>query len=251
MLARSRTPLFAFCLALCTTTASWAAGWETITVEDGIKVTTRDVPNRALPVFQGVGVVKASIYQVLAVISDVPRHCQWRPKCAGVKLIERVGPQELVMWSRNAAPWPVSDRDVVIRAKVTFKLDQRGVIWSTFKRTTHRKAPEIDGVVRVPHIEGFYKLERLDADRTRVTYQVNADPGGWIPKWAAARSSRGLPLNTLKGLRKQSAAMAGKYDAFIARWKAVAEPKPEPPASPNGAADTAPQGDKKPANPAS
>ena len=129
------------------------------------------------------------------------------------------------MWSRNAAPWPVNDRDVVIKAKVRFD-PSKSIFWSTFKRTMHAKMPPIAGVVRVPHIEGFYRLQRVDENTTTVRYRVNADPGGWIPKWLAARSSRGLPRNTIIGLRKQTKKMTGKYGAFVRKWKAVAEPAP-------------------------
>ena len=37
---------------------------------------------------------------------------------------------------------------------------------------------EVDGVVRMPMLKGFYLLEKIDDKRTRVTYQAQADVGG-------------------------------------------------------------------------
>ena len=192
-------------------------GWWPISNKDGIVVTGKDVPGKAMPRFRGVGVIEANWFHVLAVISDVARHCEWRPRCRDAHVIEQVGPKKLVMYTHNPAQWPVSDRDVVLLASVRFALD-KGVIWSDFRNATHSKMPEKDGVVRIPRLRGYYKLRKLGERRTLLTILVNADVGGWVPKWVASRTSRVIPHVTITGLRKQTKRTRGQYKNFLDRW---------------------------------
>ncbi len=194
-----------------------ADGWWPISNKEGIVVTGKDVPGKSMPRFRGVGVIEANWFHVLAVISDVARHCEWRPRCRDAHVIEQVGPKRLVMYTRNPAPWPVSDRDVVLLASVRFQLD-KGVIWSDFRNAKHSKMLEKDGVVRILRLRGYYKLRKLGERRTLLTILVNADVGGWVPKWVASRTSRVIPHVTITGLRKQTKRTRGQYKNFLDRW---------------------------------
>jgi len=215
-------------LVVLTAVGSVAMGnpnpWEFVTVENGVRVTTRDVVGRSFPEFQGEGVVNANAFHIAAVISDVARHCEWRPKCKRARIVHRTGQQELIMYSQSPAPWPVSDRDVLLKASLFFE-SSKNQIRSTFKNVRHPKAPPIDGIVRVPWIRGFYKLKILGPYKTFVTYRVNADPGGLIPAWLAARTSRLLPLKTIMGLRRQVKRPNRQYHTFRKKWDPRQQPK--------------------------
>jgi hypothetical protein len=111
------------------------------------------------------------------------------------------------------------------RAKVNFEKKE---ITIGFKNTNKENFPEIDGVVRIPRIKGFYLLQGIDNERTRVTYQIDADPGGSLPTWLSKLTSQKLPRETLTGLRAQVKKTAGseKYQPQIKAWtKAIAGDK--------------------------
>ena len=63
--------------------------------------------------------------------------------------------------------------------------------------------PAQDGAVRTLKLKGEWILEALENGQTRVTYEVNADPGGLLPAWLVNLGSRKLPLKTLKNMREQ------------------------------------------------
>ena len=46
-------------------------------------------------------------------------------------------------------------------------------------------------------------MEMLGQNSTRVTYQIDSDPGGWLPNWIIKLASKKIPLKTLINLRKQ------------------------------------------------
>lgn len=193
-----------------------AARWKWVTDVDGIRVTMRD-NGRGFPTFRGAGVVNTHIFQVLAVISDVSRHTEWIYHCKSARLLRKIDEENRVVYGRTEAPWPVADRDAVFRSKAIAKVKKREVLvkfWAV-KSSTMSKVP---GVVRMKRLRGHYRLRALSDTRTYVEYQVDADPGGLIPKWLAKIATKRLPLYTLQGLRKQARRTKGWYRKRIRRW---------------------------------
>ena len=191
--------------------------WHQEFTEDGITVSMMMEEGRSLPAFRGVGVVDSNLFEILAVLDDNKRHTDWMANCIEDKVIKQVNEFDRIMYNRTDSPWPVSDRDVVLYATVSADVEKREVI-SSFKSTTHPSMPPVDGVVRMPRLKGYYKLQALDETHTRVTYQIDADVGGSLPDWLATRATRQLPVKTIATLRKQTKKMAGKYDDFIRKY---------------------------------
>ena len=200
-------------------TAGAASGWTVVGQEDGITVTTREVAGRDFPTFRGVGVVHANLFQVLAVLSDIKRHPEWLERAKDVRLVRKINELEHVVYGRTDAPWPVSDRDAVYRSRTHVDL-ARKTVTIRFWAARDRRVPRREGVVRMEQLRGHYRFIALDQRRTRVTYQVDADPGGLLPTWLATRATRWLPLRTLQGLRRQVRRTRGWYEARIKRWRA-------------------------------
>ncbi len=193
------------------------SGWKRITNEDGILVSVRENEGKGLPTFRGEGLVEGSILDVLAVLYDDKKHEDWMHNCMQSTVLKRFSETETVMYNRTHAPWPVSDRDVVLKSTTEFDIEKREV-WSKFSSITSKLKPEVDNAVRMPNLTGFYRLTYVSDTRTRVVYQVNADPGGMLPEWLAKLSSRDLPLVTLQKLRKQVRETQGKYDDLLTKW---------------------------------
>ena len=53
-----------------------------------------------------------------------------------------------------------------------------------------------------------------------MTYQIDSDPGGWLPKWVVKMASKKIPLNTLINLGKQIVKVRtpAKTASVRARW---------------------------------
>lgn len=203
-------------------TPASASGWETVAEEHGVLVMMRDVPGRSFPTIRTVAVIEQSIYDVLAVLSDVTRFPQWMQRCAEARRLSQRGELEYVTYSRTEAPWPVSDRDAVYHAKVTVHLEQK-LVMVRFRAVKNPRVPARDGIVRLANLKGYYGLKVLGPRRTQIDYELNADPGGWIPTWVGKITARRAVIDTIRALRRQVRKTRGLYAKRIARWKGMYE----------------------------
>lgn len=204
---------------LLSTGAARAEGeWRPVVAKEGVRVEQRLAPDRILPELRATVEIDAGIFEVLAVIRDVPRQTEWMADCVESRRLREEGSAVSVLYNRTGAPWPVSDRDVVLRAE-TILLEHEAIARVRFANVADPAAPPIDGFVRMPRLVGEYELAALAPDRTRVVYRLDIDPGGSLPAWAVTRTTRDTPLYTLLGLRRQVSATRGDYADSISTWR--------------------------------
>lgn len=222
-----RVPLLAGVLGLALLlggagVAAKKGGWEYVLHDAGIVVHQKQQPGRDFPTFRGVGVVEENIFQVLAVLRDVGRHGQWMERSKNTHMIRKTDEFHYTVYGRTDAPWPVSDRDAVFRSSAKVEYDKKRVT-VRFWAVRSKLKPPVSGVVRMTRLRGFFRFQAIAEGRTRVTYQVDADPQGSLPGWIARAATKTLPLKTLKGLRRQARKTRGWYDKQIAQWKKLYE----------------------------
>ncbi len=192
-------------------------GWKYDATDKGVVVTTKTEPGRSLPMFRGVATLDAGVFEILAVLDDISHFTDWMADCKGAHVVKQINEFERIEYNRIAAPWPVSDRDTTVRSWVEATVS-KGEVWARFQSVDVAGAGPVSGVVRMPRLAGFYHLEGIDLGHTKITYQVDADPGGLLPNWLVKLTSRKLPIETLDGLRTQVAKTRGQHDAFLKRY---------------------------------
>ena len=217
MRARSRAAAAIAAVLWSTGAAHAESEWRPVVERDGVRVEERIAPGRALPELRATVEIDAGIFEVLAVIRDVPRQTEWMANCEESRLLREEVADVSILYNRTGAPWPVRDRDVVLRAE-TILLEPSARASVRFANVAGPSAPPIDGIVRMPRLVGAYDLVALSKARTRVTYELDIDPGGSLPAWAVTRTTRDTPLYTLLGLRRQVGATRGAYADFVAAW---------------------------------
>lgn len=205
---------------LAIVTAAGAEGgerWRVVRETDGIELSRREDDATA---FRAVAVVEASLPQVLAVLRDVPRHVEWRSRCVESRVLSRESPKVAILYNRIDGIWPIADRDVVIRS-VT-RVDGPDAARIDLHVADSPLAPDPDGAVRMPQLDGSYALRAEGPARTRVEYRMKLSLGGAVPAWITRFASEDMPIATLTGLRRQVAKMQGAYDAFVRAWPQAA-----------------------------
>lgn len=209
-----------------------AGSWQEVERTDGITVLKHDQPGREMPAFRAIGEVEGDLYHVLAVITDVDRQAEWLPNTRLATVMERPGEDEVISYNVTDAPWPASDREVVVHR--TVHVLEPGRVVEVRLEDVRLPAPKDVGIdtgdlVRVASLQATYRLTRIAPDRVEVDYQVDADPGGRIPEGLAARAARDLPFETLRNLRRQVQKTQGRYEAYIQRWEQKAPTGEGPP----------------------
>ena len=106
-------------------------------------------------------------------------------------------------YSVMATPWPVSDRDNVLRS-VLSRDTETGVVEITVTADPDHY-PEQPDRVRVRRAKGLWRFEPLSESRTRVTFQMHLEPGGGIPQWMINARVVATPFEALGNLREMVA----------------------------------------------
>ena len=208
-----------------------ASPWKAEMTEQGLTVSTREVPGRDLPLVKAEGTIAENMYDLLAVLNDVRRHTEWMVSISRSELLARPSEFDLLVYFFFDAPWPVSNRDAVVRIKVLRSQSGHAVMVS-MKGSSSRQRPP-GSAIRAPRLNATARLRMLGRGLTWVRYEIDIDPGGWLPRWLVRWLLRRLPLKTLRRLRKQVRKTRGQYNAFHRRWA------PRSPPMRAGAEDTA------------
>ena len=211
-----------FSLAASVSFADEAKGpWEWVRAENGVAVHRRAVPGSALHEFRGAGTIYAPIAVLLGVLNDTEHRTEWMKEAAAQVLIQQVDPKTVLFYGRTKAPWPVSDRDAVMKATTTFDTAAKQVRIEIVG-VEHPSWPPQKGVVRMPFLRGHWHFSpENNGKSTRAEYQVHADPGGSLPDWLINLVSKSIPYNTIVGLRQQ--VKRRRYMEFERRIEALPE----------------------------
>ncbi len=174
-----------------------------VRVEDGITVEQETEPGRALPILIGSVKMDTTVEQIADWVTAVDTYVEWQHNCEEARVLPQPDGTSLT-YNRIGSPWPVSDRDVVLRTTRT-KLGN-GALRLEFTSTDDAKLPVPSGVVRMPRLLGSYLLTPADGGGTHVVYTVDSDPGGSLPAWLVRQAGKDLPYFTLKNLQKRAEA---------------------------------------------
>lgn len=191
----------------CATPGLAAAGegtddWQLVQEEDGITVYTRRSEGAENLAFRGIVTVPQSVEEIEAVLRDTKGYAGWYARCEAATTLESHPPSWRLVHMKIDLPFPVSDRDAVVRVDREPQ-GERLVLRLT---TAAAALPEQDGYVRMARADGAWALEPVPDGGTRITLEQHNDPGGAFPTWLSNLLVTDQPTRTLAGLRETLAA---------------------------------------------
>jgi hypothetical protein len=172
--------------------------WNKEFTKDDITVYTKPVEGSPLKEFKGEAVIEASIEICKNVILDIENHVKWRPDCIESKVIQK-DENSYITYNETRAPWPVSNRDVIL--KNTMILSKDKIIFSFSALNNPDILPLKNGIVRMTELTGSWTLVKQNGN-TLVTFQARINPAGSIPAWLANKTSIDQPFKSLQGLKQ-------------------------------------------------
>ena len=196
---RSLTGTCCCWLTLLLAAPLFAADWEPLVNREPLAVMRRDYQGSALDEIRGITRLKASLNAVMALLKDAAFNHHWVYRSGGARVLAEKGYAQAYVYGVVDAPWPMSDRDTVVR----FDYQQDPVTREIQIDITNFPdfIPPEQGLVRVPDFGGFWNLRPLPDGWVEVTYQVYGDPGGFIPVWAANRAAVASVTRTLQNMK--------------------------------------------------
>lgn len=176
-----------------------AFSWELEKDDKGIKVYTQSMSDSSFKAFRGEMYVQAPLKKILSNHLDAESMTEWLQDCTKSELISKINDQEFIVYQRTQAPWPVSDRDYVMKAKIS-QDETTFVVTMDFEATTDA-AKHDDECVQVTKLVGFWRFTPSPPDGIFIEYETHADPSGSIPSWLANQFVVDQPYGTLTKLR--------------------------------------------------
>lgn len=188
------------CLALVLQLAIpvYSASWETVFDEGGVTVQRRPYGDSPLMEMKGEIRVTSSLNALMALLKDADFNRQWVYRSGGARILSESGNKQAYVYGVVDAPWPLQDRDTVVRFDYLQQPATREIIITITNFPDY--IPAEPGLVRVPDFGGFWKLRPLPTGEVDVTYQVHGDPGGWVPVWIANYAAAVSVTRTLQNL---------------------------------------------------
>jgi uncharacterized membrane protein len=186
---------------------SSSAGWQQVTVVDGVTVYARPHPDSDVKEVRAVAVLDAPPEAVWRVVRDYPNQPRTLPYVEAARVLaSEEGGKRILLYNVINAPL-VDKRDCVVRITDESQWDEgRGYLLARWT-ASEGGPPPVKGIVRVRVNDGSWLLEPRDGGRrTQVTYSLYTDPGGSLPRWVVNRANRSSLPEVLHSLRRAVAA---------------------------------------------
>ena len=168
----SLLPLFTFHASAETSVT--AGEWVLQKDKSGIQLFTSAVAGSPFEAVRASVVIEASIDKVTEVFGDGEGCPSWREMCKVSKILKKESEEEQVIYMVLDLPWPISDRDMVMRSSSQVNEESQT---ATFQFTSaSSEYPEQD-YVRAQST-GMYSFKVLEPGRVELVYEVHVDLGG-------------------------------------------------------------------------
>lgn len=190
-------------LLLFISTVSHAESWQLEVDKEGIRVYLSTPQGSSFKAYRAETTIKAQPQAIASLLADMPLSCRLMFGCKQARLIKQEG-YDYWAYSQIKATWPVSDRDLSLHSRA--ELDKDGTITVTMSALP-QNVPAVKDHIRITKLDGFWKFIPVDAQTTKVIYQVAAEPGGGVPAWLANQFVVDGPFKTLKAIRQHAEAV--------------------------------------------
>lgn len=152
--------------------------WEYMGDKNGVKMYSMKIPGETLKVYKAVYHVQATLSTVVAFMQD--NDSELDIEFYRARELERHGPQMLVTTWRSAFPFPLSDRDFVIRHTFTQDPANKEIAYTLQSLT--QLIPEDPCCVRVPRMDNsWYIMPKGNNNDVEITWIIDMEVGGFMP----------------------------------------------------------------------
>jgi len=174
--------------------------WQLKTTDNNLKLYTRSNEQSGVKEVRIRTEITTSIEKLLSVLGNVSNYEKWVYKCSEAKMVKVVSEDDYYYYTRSDLPFPLSDRDIVVRSR-QWK-DKDGIFYS--RSTLSRNMVETKkGIVRIQEFDAYWKIIQKENGTLDIDYVVQTHPGGSLPSWAINLGIAKGPIETMKNLIKQ------------------------------------------------
>ena len=192
--------------------------WVLVRRHGAIRVYRHRDDHERLRTFRGVLRMElADEYALVALANDYENLPEWVHFLRDVEEIKRDGPLRRWLRFTTNLPWPLHDREAVLRLDARQHRDEHeDALWMDISNAPDLIDPD-PRFLRFPQLHGHSGMRRLPGDEVEIIYQMVINPGGRIPAWLVNRVLRDAPFFTLARLhhRVRCPEYQGRYYRYL------------------------------------
>jgi len=143
--------------------------------------------------------INTTLDQLAGIALDIPNYTKWQYNTVESNVVTRISEYDQIYHTVIKAPWPVTDRDMVVNIKVKYDNDNQGMTITT--ESKKGILPAKVGFVRVPSSRGLWIVKQINKNRLHVKYTMQIDPGGSVPTWLVDWVCAQAPYQSFKSLK--------------------------------------------------
>lgn len=186
------------------------ANWELRKESGDIRIYTTALPGSDFEAFKAVADLDVSVSQLMAVMINPESCMEWVHNCVISRAFGDGNFHDRYAYSVNDMPWPVQDRDYVIRIR-TRGDDASGIVVMDLNAIPDARK-DTEDYVRVEKSDTLYRFEPIGPNQTRMTWIQHTEPNGAIPSWLVNSLIVDIPLKSISKL--ESVAQKPRYAGY-------------------------------------
>ncbi|MFN0083389.1 MAG: START domain-containing protein [Ferruginibacter sp.] len=156
--------------------------WAISKDKGNIKVYTKSGVNSKFKSVKVTCTTPGTIDQLIATFKNVEANMFWVYSCKKSYMIKTVDADNIIYYVESGAPWPVSNRDVIVNMNFKKSADNKNLTVTTSDNKTILQPKK--GIVRVSSLSANWHIAALDDKNIMITYYLDVNPGGSVPAWA-------------------------------------------------------------------
>ncbi|MBD3640364.1 MAG: START domain-containing protein [Marinobacter sp.] len=190
-----------------------AADWELRTEADNIRIYTTGQPGSKFQAFKAVATLDVPIENLMAVMINPVSCTEWVHNCSESYAFGNGDFHDRYAYSVNDMPWPVADRDYVLRIRTRGDRESGEVIMDL--NATPDLRAQSNNRIRVDRSDTLYRFIP-EGDSTRMIWVQHTDPNGALPGWLVNSLLVDIPVRSMQAL--EAVARKPRYQGFELVW---------------------------------
>jgi START domain len=164
--------------------------------KDGIRVYSCKSTTSEFNTVKAEFMMNATLDQYFSVALDVDGFKDWHYREINPRILKKVSDREVIYYTQIDSPFPVSDRDMILRLRVSQDVHTK-IVTATVESLPDY-LPENGKLVRVTKSFSTLTITPISGRKLKAVYFLEADPGGKIPVWLVNAFSAQAPYETFK-----------------------------------------------------
>ncbi len=166
----------------------------------GIRVYSCPTEHSKFKLIKAEFTVTSSANQLTAMWLDPENYTKWQYNTVEANLIKRLNDNEIIYYTKVAAQWPVSDRDLVVHLKVSE--EKQTNVLNVSASSISDIVPLKNKNVRIPTSISSWKVTPINESQFAVEYSMEIDPGGYVPPWMVNMVAAEAPYESFRNFKK-------------------------------------------------